>query len=125
MPKKPVIQLPPIDLGEETIGKRIARLRKEKGFTQKELAEKIGTSHSIVSDYEIGRIRLYDEMVARFSIALEVSSDELLGLKQTTKNKEDISLKYSKRIKKIEKLPDYKIRNILRTLDDMIKANEG
>ena len=81
MPQKSRYILEPLNLGNETIGQRIARIRKEKKFTQKELAKKIGIPRSLVSNYEIGRIRLYDEMVTRFAIALEVSADYLLGLK--------------------------------------------
>ena len=80
MPQKSKLDLPPIDLGEESIGERIATIRKQKGFTQKILAEKMGLLNYLISDYERGRRRLYDEMVARFAVALEVSSDYLLGL---------------------------------------------
>jgi transcriptional regulator with XRE-family HTH domain len=81
MPKKP--NLPPLKEmdSNETIGKRIARLRNEKGYTQLQLAEKIGIVRILISDYERGKIRLYDEMLARFAVALEVTTDELLGLK--------------------------------------------
>lgn len=74
--------LEPLNLGNESIGQRIARIRKARELTQKELAEKIGITRSLVSNYEISRIRLYDEMVTRFAIALEVSADEILGLKE-------------------------------------------
>ena len=79
MSRKP--DLPPLNLGNgETIGQRIAKIRKKFGLTQKELGEKISIKRAMVSDYELGRAKLYDEMVARFAIALEVSSDYLLGL---------------------------------------------
>jgi transcriptional regulator with XRE-family HTH domain len=81
MPHKSKYILEPLNLGDETIGQRIARIRKEKELTQKELANLIGIPRSLVSNYEIGRIRLYDEMVTRFAIALEISTDYLLGLK--------------------------------------------
>lgn len=42
MPRKSSLKLPALDLGEETVGERIARLRKERGYTQIELAERIG-----------------------------------------------------------------------------------
>jgi DNA-binding XRE family transcriptional regulator len=42
MPKLTTRNLTPIDLGTETLGQRIARLRKERALTQKELGEKIG-----------------------------------------------------------------------------------
>jgi transcriptional regulator with XRE-family HTH domain len=80
MPRKP--DLPPIEEESDfSIGQRIHKVRKKKGYTQKDLADKIGISRILVWNYENGRLRLYDEMVKRFAIALEVSTDYLLGLK--------------------------------------------
>ncbi|MDO4978893.1 MAG: UDP-N-acetylglucosamine 1-carboxyvinyltransferase [Candidatus Saccharibacteria bacterium] len=52
------------------IGKAIAHLRREKGMTQAELAEKIGTSQSAVNSIEKGDRNLSLEMVSKFSKAL-------------------------------------------------------
>jgi transcriptional regulator with XRE-family HTH domain len=82
MPQKCKDELKPLNLSDESIGKRIARIRKSRELTQEQLAKKIGITRSRLSKYEIDRIRLYDEMVARFAIALEVSADEILGLKE-------------------------------------------
>ena len=84
MPRKRKKTLPPLKLGRETTGQRLSRLRKERGLTQKELAEKIGVGPTIISDYETGRLMFNGEMVARLAIALSVSADTILGLKQTT-----------------------------------------
>jgi hypothetical protein len=43
MPKRAAISKPPLDYAGETIGQRLARLRKERGYTQVGLAEKTGT----------------------------------------------------------------------------------
>ena len=48
MPRVSRLKLAPLDPGGETIGRRVARFRKERGFTQVELAEKIGIIQSIV-----------------------------------------------------------------------------
>jgi transcriptional regulator with XRE-family HTH domain len=82
MPQKCKYELEPLNISSESIGKRIARIRKSKQLTQEQLAEKIGITRSRLSKYEIDNIRLYDEMVTRFAIALGVSSDEILGLKE-------------------------------------------
>jgi len=79
MPKKP--DLPPLNLYEESLGHRIGLIRKKKGLTQQELADKIGISRSLLSNYEIDRNRLYDEMLIRLAIALDVSLDYLVGFK--------------------------------------------
>ncbi len=123
MPAKPKRKLPPIDLGNMTIGQRIANFRKNHGFTQNQLAEKMGLTQSIISDYETGRLRLYDEMVARFAIALNVSTDDLLGLTVKHKDNTKISLRIMKRVTAIEELPETRKKAILKTIDDLIKAN--
>jgi len=46
MPRVSKFKLAPLQLGKETLGERIARLRKEKGYTQVELAQKIGINQS-------------------------------------------------------------------------------
>ena len=81
MPQKPKDNFTPLHLSDKSLGQRIAHIRKEKGLTQKELAEKIGITRSRLSNYEIDRIHLYDELLIRFAIALDVSLDYLVGLK--------------------------------------------
>ncbi|MBM4258227.1 MAG: helix-turn-helix transcriptional regulator [Deltaproteobacteria bacterium] len=41
-------------------GQRVAQLRKERGLTQQELAERLGISQPVVSDYECGALRLHE-----------------------------------------------------------------
>ena len=126
MPRVPKQKLPPLNPQKETIGNRIAKIRKKRGLTQKELAEKIGIDRTVVANYENNRIRLYDEMVARFSLALNVSSDEILGLqKPNSKNTQTPSLRITKRINAIEKLPENRKKSILRTIDDLLFASKS
>lgn len=124
MPAKLKRKLPPLDLGNMTIGQRIANFRKNLGLTQKQLAEKMGLMQSIISDYETGRLRLYDEMVARFAIDLNVSSDDLLGLSKVKNNSEKMDLKVTKRLRKIEQLPLSTQKTLLRTIDIFIESSK-
>ena len=86
MPRKSKLTLPPLDLGEESLGQRFARIRKEKGYTQVELADKMGIIQGLVSDYERDKLRPHAEMVIRFAQALDVSADDLLGLNGARNN---------------------------------------
>ena len=81
MPQKSGVKLNHLKFNTETIGKRIARIRKSKGLTQEQLAKKMGIKRSRLSKYEIDRIHLLDVIVVKFAIALDVSTDYLLGLK--------------------------------------------
>jgi len=121
MPRVPKQTLPSVTNTEETIGQRIARFRKLRGLTQKQLAEKIGIVQNLVSDYENGKLRLYDEMLAHFATTLKVSADELLGLK-TESEPPALSLRFIKRLSIIETFSEAKKKHVLRTLDDSIKA---
>jgi transcriptional regulator with XRE-family HTH domain len=106
------------------IGARIASIRKGKGLTQAELADRVGISRLLISDYERGKVRLYADVLAKISAALGVSNDALLAA--TSDMNEDFmpTLKIAKRIKALEKLPDTKQKAILKTLDDLIRANQ-
>jgi transcriptional regulator with XRE-family HTH domain len=123
MPRKSSLKLPVLDLGEETVGERIARLRKERGYTQIELAERIGTIQALISDYERDKLRLNGEMAVRFALALEVSTDELLGLagRKAARGKKP-SRKILRRMEQIEKLPAAQQALLLKTIDTFIKA---
>jgi transcriptional regulator with XRE-family HTH domain len=74
MPRVPKKSLPPLAQSGETFGQRIAPLRNLQGLTQRQLADRIGIVQNLVSDYENDKLRLFDEMVARFAYALRVSS---------------------------------------------------
>lgn len=77
-----------------------------------------------------GTMRLNAEMAVRFAIALEVSTDELLGLhaangrgkKQAKSNGRKASRKVLRRLKQIEALPTNQQAVLLKTIDTFIKA---
>jgi transcriptional regulator with XRE-family HTH domain len=123
MPKKPTLKLPPLDFGNQTMGERLARIRKERGYTQVELAERIGIIQSLISDYETDRLRLTAEMAVRFALALDVSLDELLHPK-VKKHSGKSSLRVLRRMKQIESLPPAQQTTVLRTIDAFVRAAE-
>jgi len=61
MPCVSRLKLPPVKPGGESMGERVARLRKERGFTQAELAEKVGIIQTIVSAIETNVLKLSAE----------------------------------------------------------------
>lgn len=106
------------------IGVRIATIRKGKGLTQADLAEKVGISRLLISDYERGKVRIYADILAKISTALGISSDTLLEVKNAKNEKYIPNLKIAKRLKALERLPEIKQKAILKTLDDLIRANQ-
>jgi transcriptional regulator with XRE-family HTH domain len=73
--------------GAEAIGRRLAEFRKARGITQVELAERLGVSQAVISQWEKGRRLLHGELIATFAELLRVSADELLGVKQSKSRK--------------------------------------
>jgi transcriptional regulator with XRE-family HTH domain len=102
---------------------RLARLRRERGWTQIELAERVGITQRLVSDYERGRLRLNADVVVRLANALETSTDELLqpkGARAPLRRKP--SLRVQRRVEKIEKLPPHQQNYLLKTIDGFLKG---
>jgi transcriptional regulator with XRE-family HTH domain len=124
MPRKSRLKLPPVSLGNQSVGQRLACLRKQRGLTQVQLAEKIGIIQALVSAYELDRLRLNADMLVRFTQALRVSADEILGLKKPKGNGHTPSLKVARRMKRIDSLPREKQRALLNTIDTLLKGVE-
>ncbi len=104
--------------GSETMGQRVARLRKERGITQQELAERLGVSQPIVSDYERGALRLHGDLIVKLTEILRVSSDELLGLTPAPRSNGTVkSRSLLRRIQQLDRLPVRDQQAVLRTLD--------
>jgi len=79
------------------IGKRITELRKEKKWSQTDLAKAVEASRDIIGKYERNENAPSVEMACKLADVLEVSVDFLLGRKQfgkydkeTVKRLEDI-----------------------------------
>ena len=63
----------------ETLGKRIARFRKERLLTQVKLAELAGLWPTYISDVETGRKIPRIDTIARLAAGLRVTIGELVG----------------------------------------------
>ena len=119
MPKASKLILTPLPPSDETPGRRLARIRRERGFTQIELAEKTGLVQTLVSDYERGKLRLNADMILRFATALEVSTDALLRPAGPVESKKS-SRKVLRRLEQIESLPSTQQLALLRTIDTFL-----
>lgn len=64
----------------ESIGERVRRYRRERGWTQAQLARKTGLSRKTISSIELGRERPLERTTRTLAEALGVEQDRLLGL---------------------------------------------
>jgi transcriptional regulator with XRE-family HTH domain len=79
------------------------------------------TIQILVSDYERDRIRVTAEMVVRLAEALEISADELLGMKKARLGPK-ASRRVLRRVERVEQLPPQQQATLLRTIDTFLKA---
>lgn len=106
----------------ETIAQRLARIRRERGLTQVELAQRLGVAQPVVSDYERGELRLHGELIVKLSGILGVSSEELLGLKKAPSNGVLKNRRLLRRLEAIERLPRRDQQALLRTIDRFLDS---
>jgi len=104
------------------MGKSLQTIRKRRGLSQKELGEKIGMTREAVASYESGRSHLMVTTMLDIAAALRVSINEFLKL-ECQNTEITITRRWAKRMEIIESLTESVKKHILRTLDDVIKAN--
>lgn len=104
-------------------GFNLQTIRKRRGLTQKELAEKTGITRESIAAYEAGRAHILDAALIDLSSALKVSADEILGIEKTVAAGIVVNRRWAKRLHIVEGLPESVRKHILRALDDLIRAN--
>ena len=57
-------------MGFKKIGKKIQKAREEKGMTQVDLAKAIGITQAALSNYELGKRRLYLHQIEQIALLL-------------------------------------------------------
>jgi transcriptional regulator with XRE-family HTH domain len=86
-----------------TVGQRIRALRRERGFTQKELGEMVGTDASNIGKYELDKQMPRITMLEKIASALDVPltalvDDEEKEIDLSTVSTEDLLKEIHKRI---------------------------
>ena len=71
---------------EMTIGQRVRKARKEKGYNQTELANVLGKSLRTIQKYENGEIEISISMLNELAKVLDTTTTYLLGYKTETVN---------------------------------------
>ncbi len=124
MPKK-TSKTQEIDFGNPEFGARLAKLRKQAGLSQIQLAELLGTTQSHVSRYEKGQRRMHDELLAQAAKILGVTPNDILGVGPCKPIKPDeatLSRRLILRMKRIEALPRRAQDTVIGMLDLALKG---
>ena len=103
----------------ETLGERTRRLRREKGWTQGELARRVGIKPSRISKYENGTYQPNLATVKAIADALGTTTDHLLGCQTETGS--DAQLKNL--LSRLDELPPEPRGAIAEMLDGLFKIH--
>jgi transcriptional regulator with XRE-family HTH domain len=106
----------------DSLGDRIARLRRAKGWNQRELGRRTGMKATQISKYERGIYVPRADALPRLSAALGVSSDYLLTGRSFREPQHDLRLR--ERLEALEALPETQRDNLVGFLDALITAHQ-
>ena len=106
-------------------GKRLAKIRKSRGLTQTELGEKVGVSYRVIAYYEGETDQPPGSLIVDLSRVLDVTTDELLGVKPYKQETDPKTARLMKRLKRITELSPANQRSVLRHLEALLSENSS
>lgn len=102
------------------LGERVKELRKEMGWSQGELADKVGTDARQVSRYENGRITPSLDVVARIAEVLNVSLDHLVFEDVPRRRLHTPENALGDRLGQVAELPETDLAALLNVVDGLV-----
>jgi len=105
-------------------GRRLASFRKQRGLTQKELAEKIGVKQYVIASYETGRSQMSLGLLHSVAEVLFVEPSELLGEVPQSKKPGPTS-HIEKLTSELSELPRSKQKVVVDMLEGFLKQTKA
>ncbi len=104
------------------LGQRIAQLRKERGWTQQEMADKLGIAQQTLAHYEVGRNRMPASALPMLATLFALPIDELLGHSQANRrhSKRGPASRLQQQIEAVAQLPTARQRFVSEMLDTIL-----
>ncbi len=94
-------------------------------MTQVELAEKLGITQGVVSEYERGKVRLHGALLAAFAKALKASPNEILGFEKLRDDSLLNDRRFLRRLQRIDALSKGDKQAVLKTLDLLLRNSSS
>lgn len=99
------------------ISRKLFAVRKRRGYTQSEVAERAGLSDRTYADIERGNGNMKAETLLRICDALNITPNEIL-----TKDDTFLTMKQEEMLTKLEKCTEYEKRTALELLSVYLKS---
>lgn len=103
----------------EQLGARMARLRKDQGITQVQMAQWLGMSQQTINAYEVGRRRIQVSALPTVARLLGVSVEELVG-EESRPGKRGLTPKIQQQLERITQLPKTRQRVVMQMLEGVL-----
>jgi len=106
------------------LGERIAAARQAAGFSQTQLADKLGVSQQMVGYLELNPIAIRPELLAQLSAVLAVPVEQLLGIERKLPRASGPVGKARQIFERVSQLPRATQQRILANVEDALTAYE-
>jgi transcriptional regulator with XRE-family HTH domain len=114
----------PLASETQTFGQRLAKLRRDAGYSQSELGRQLGISQRMVAYYEGQTEHPPAQLLPGLAEILGVSTDVLLGVTVTKASGRASNQRLWRRFKEIEKLPATERRQLLGIVDAVLERHK-
>ena len=104
----------------QTLGQRVATLRKDQHMTQVQLAEYLGISQQLIASYEAGRRKIPASVLPALAKLFAVPVEQLLGMSNRA-TRRGPTPKLQRQIEQISRLPKAKQRFVIAMLDTVLQ----
>jgi transcriptional regulator with XRE-family HTH domain len=105
-------------------GQKIAALRQDRGFSQEELAKRLGTTRANIAYYERKAENPTLDFVQRCAEVFGVSVSDLIGDQPPKRGKPGPPSKLEIQLEEVRKLPKAKQKFVSEMLDTVLKSSE-
>jgi len=105
-------------------GKRLAELRKERGFTQAELAERLGISIKLVDYYERRAVNPSLKIITAAAALFGFTVADMLGELDRPEHRPGQLSKLEVQIERMRRLPRRQQESIIKTLSALLRQAE-
>jgi len=109
----------------KNFGTRLANIRKDRGFSQRQLAELTGISARMIAYYEVQAKYPPTHLIVPLSKILHVTADELLGIENFKNSVDPEHKSLWRKLQKIATLPKNDQKALMHYLNALVKKNKA
>lgn len=109
----------------ESFGRRLARIRKEAGYSQRSLAAELGVSYRVIAYYEAQTEHPPTHLLPAIADALSLSVDQLLGRAPVSKRKAPQNERLLRQLRQVEKLPPRARQSVIEHIEGLVAKYGG